>query len=638
MKHQPVPTSTNQYQLRKISLFLLMFVIMSISKINAQLDIASKYDMCGTVTPENSHINDPFYGNNQALVDLLIENGVNISENYLNELDDRGNYKKSNLERFSSESTVYFIPIKFWVYRNNNGTGNVNTTQIQEVIDELNDIFEPVTNIQFYRLCEISFINNSAIANNGNQYFSDFTLNNRIPGVLNVHFIIDSGTSWAGKANFPFLPWDPRTYSCAVKYTQGSGLDNNFTMRELSEILSHEAGHTLGLYHTHQGRSQTKSHNEDCGNCYQESVSRTKTQGLTCISTVGQKKCEVNGDLLCDTPADPFLGKYDPEPRVNSSTCSYVYGVFSDTDNWGDTWVPDTNNIMSYTWLSCLENFSLLQTARMYYYTNWMGIYHTPFAISGDDVLCAGQTATFTVNALPGVTHYHWEVSSNLSIISGQGSTSVTVQAINHGGGELTVAPNCGNRSVNKVLTQLFSAPVSGPDTMCVGAAPKYYSTTSYPGATYNWSITNGTILNGQGTSMVQVSISSHSSNISEMFIAVNYCGSPFWGNKLITHVYSGTECNFHAPLPNNQKDVVNEEYEFIIYPNPAKEAFTIMAPHGKEFTLEIADKTGTIIYKNSQNLIYETTINADAFQTGLYFIIIKYGNKQQIKRLIIKK
>ena len=604
------------------------------SNINAQSYLDSGFDICGTVTTDEYLLNDPFYGNNQGLVDLLIENGVNISENYLNLLDERTGVSERVIERFTSETIVYYIPVKVWVYRNDNGLGNVNTTQVQQVIDGLNDIFNPVTNIQFYRLCDISFINNSNYANNGNQYFNDFTLNNRTSEALNVHFIIESGANWAGKANFPFIPWDPRTYSCAVKYIWDEG--GPFNTTQLSQILAHEVGHTLGLYHTHQGRSRTAGHNEDCGNCYQESVSRTKTQGLACISTVGQKKCEVNGDLLCDTPADPFLGKYNPN-RVNPFGCIYNYGNYNDTDNWGDTWIPDTNNIMSYTWLSCMQNFSLLQTARMNYYTNLMGINHTPFVISGNDALCAGQTATYTVNSLPGVSYYSWEVSSNLTILSGQGTTSVTVQATNHGGGELTVSPNCGNRPIKKVLTQLFSAPVTGPDTMCVGAAPKYFSTTSYPGATYNWSITNGTILNGQGTNMVQVSVSSHPSNISELYFAVNYCGSPFWGNKLINHVFSDPECNWHAPIPEDQKDSINEDYEFMIYPNPTKNAFTIMTNQDNAFTIEIADKNGIIVYKNNQTHIYETTINTEAFQTGIYFVLIKYDSQQQIKRLIIK-
>lgn len=468
------------------------------------------------------------------------------------------------------------------------------------------------------------------------------SLINKISGALNVHFIIHSGAKWAGKANFPFLPFssnNPRAYSCAVKYRWDEG--DPFSTTELSQILAHEVGHTLGLYHTHsRGRSPSKGNNEDCGDCYQESVSRTKTQGLACISTVGQKKCEVNGDYLCDTPADPFLGKSDPS-RVfinQNYECSYIYGNYNDTDNWGETWVPDVYNVMSYTLLPCTQNFSLLQTARMYSFIDGIGISHSPFTISGDDAICAGQTAAYSVNTLPGVTNYHWEVSSNLTILSGQGTNSVTIQATNHGGGELTVTSNCGNRPIKKVLTQLFSAPVTGPDTLCVGAAPKYYSTTSYPGATYNWSISNGTILNGQGSSMVQVIANAHPSNISELYVAVTYCSTPFWGNKIIPHVYSGVECNFHAPLPNEQKAYIDEELDFVMYPNPAKEKIIIISNQGEVYTIEVVDKNGIIVYKNNQTNIYETTINTETFQTGIYFVIIKYDSQQQIKRLIIKK
>tara|TARA_R110002072_G_scaffold151503_6_gene300940 strand:+ start:34626 stop:35345 length:720 start_codon:yes stop_codon:yes gene_type:complete len=143
---------------------------------------------------------------------------------------------------------------------------------------------------------------------------------------------------------------------------------------------------------------------------------------------------------------------------------------------------------------------------------------------------------------------------------------------------------------------------------------------------------------NGTGLPMVQVTANAHPSNISELYVSVYNCNTPFWGNKIIPHVYSGVECNFHSPLPNEQIVAVDEDLNFVLYPNPAKEKVTIMSNSVEVFTLEIADKNRTIIYKNNKANKYEATVNNDSFQTGIYFVIIKYGIKQQIKRLIIKK
>ncbi|WP_339610525.1 T9SS type A sorting domain-containing protein [uncultured Planktosalinus sp.] len=585
---------------------------------------------------------DKFYEDpdNQVYVDILLEHGIDIPENYL-ELIENGETFTINSSMFSSGSKVYWIPIKAWIYReNSNPSSNISIANVHTTIDLLNDIFTATnTNIYFYLLCDVGIVNNNNYANFGDEYLDTYWANHHISGAINVHFVRwPKGVNnfediWGGIAR---LPWSNST----PHFVNSIATFGNFSS-SIADVLAHEVGHNLGLLHTHNRRKgSANSFNEDANNCRQEPVSRTATQGLFCTSS-GDKKCAVNGDKLCDTPADPGLRNPDRNPEyyytIQNNTC--IYDAFlGGTDNWSDTWTPLMNNIMSYSSGLCRNQFTPMQVARMYGYISDIGISHTPFAISGNDALCAGQSATYTVNTLPGVTNYNWEVSSNLTILSGQGTTSVTVQAINHGGGTLTVTPNCGNRAVSKVLTQLFSAPVSGPDTMCVGAAPKYFSTTSYPGATYNWSISNGTILNGQGTNMVQVSVSSHPSNISELYVAVNYCGSPFWGNKLITHVYLGTECNFHSPLPGDQKNSINEDYEFMIYPNPAKTAFTIMTTQDDTFTIEIADKSGIIVYKNNQAHTYETTINTAGFQTGLYFVIINYGSQQQIKRLIIKK
>lgn len=119
--------------------------------------------------------------------------------------------------------------------------------------------------------------------------------------------------------------------------------------------LAHEIGHFFTLEHTHR--------NSDKGKCRQEAVSRTRKfklkQFFGCIPPKWGKICEKSGDGFCDTPADPELSS----SKVNSS-CNYTAG---ETDNWGDTYHPDENNIMSYSRRSCRNNFSYGQASAMYY-------------------------------------------------------------------------------------------------------------------------------------------------------------------------------------------------------------------------------------------------------------------------------
>lgn len=84
--------------------------------------------------------------------------------------------------------------------------------------------------------------------------------------------------------------------------------------------LSHELGHKLGLLHTHAfGDEHANGDN-----------------------------CDIAGDRICDTPADPLLtGKVED--------CGYIG---NDVDINGDNYYPDVNNIMSYSLTNCRTEFT----------------------------------------------------------------------------------------------------------------------------------------------------------------------------------------------------------------------------------------------------------------------------------------
>src|SRR5690606_30546174 len=99
-------------------------------------------DSCGTIVDPDTYKFDEFYGNNQALVDILLEHNVAISENYLENLDSGDEMTIMAQERFE-QSFMYNIPIKAWVYRNDNGFGNFSVNQIYQMIENVNALFVP---------------------------------------------------------------------------------------------------------------------------------------------------------------------------------------------------------------------------------------------------------------------------------------------------------------------------------------------------------------------------------------------------------------------------------------------------------------------------------------------------------------
>ncbi|MCZ7558281.1 MAG: M43 family zinc metalloprotease [Bacteroidia bacterium] len=104
--------------------------------------------------------------------------------------------------------------------------------------------------------------------------------------------------------------------------------------------MIHEMGHCFGLRHTHGDPS---SHDELV----------TRGPGANCATA---------GDMLCDTPAEPWNNDGGIRTYVNMS-CEYT-GTFKDAND--EYYTPDTHNYMSYTNIhDCYTHFSAGQVALM---------------------------------------------------------------------------------------------------------------------------------------------------------------------------------------------------------------------------------------------------------------------------------
>ncbi len=135
-----------------------------------------------------------------------------------------------------------------------------------------------------------------------------------------------------------------------------------------------------------------------------------------------------------------------------------------------------------------------------------------PVSITGPTQPCPG-TSTYSIANNPQATGYTWSVSNGGTIISGQGTTSITVDWTAAGGPFLVSvsADNiCGSsaQATLQVTVLNGSAPVAGAITGDTLVCPsnKTYTIAAVQGANgYNWTVTNGTISAGQGTTSITV-------------------------------------------------------------------------------------------------------------------------------------
>jgi hypothetical protein len=301
-------------------------------------------ETCGTIEKtEDEMILLPWYGNNafldqfQGSIDSLLNIDGDSNSNSF------GPESGNNINCATLDNHL-FIPIRFWIYRETETeVGLPSQRQLQFMMDELNRLYQSNgIQVRFYMVCpQIITDADKVDMTPGESWTNQLGGNRTDVFAVNVHLVREyDGDDESGVYNIPgdFIVVTRHVYAS----TQGL------------TTLAHEIGHFFSLEHTHR--------NSDKGKCRQEAVSRTRKfkgkQFFGCFPPKWGTICEKSGDGFCDTPADPKLSG-----KVNSS-CIYTTG---ETDNWGDAYVPDENNIMSYARKSCRNNFSIGQGAAIYY-------------------------------------------------------------------------------------------------------------------------------------------------------------------------------------------------------------------------------------------------------------------------------
>lgn len=123
--------------------------------------------------------------------------------------------------------------------------------------------------------------------------------------------------------------------------------------------------------------------------------------------------------------------------------------------------------------------------------------------------VCAGDVETYTTPAVAGAS-YQWTVTGG-TVTSGGGTSDneVIVQWGSGPVGTITLLVTgagitCPFPSVTEIPIVSTSPPIYGPAVVC-NFSTVIYDAPLLPGATYNWTVTGGTLNSGQGTSSISV-------------------------------------------------------------------------------------------------------------------------------------
>jgi hypothetical protein len=282
--------------------------------------------------------------------------------------------------------------------------------------------------------------------------------------------------------------------------------------------------------------------------------------------------------------------------------------------------------------------------------------------IVGPACITPGQANTYTINGGAGATTFTWTLSGNASIISGQGTATITVNfAINYTTGTLSVLPSstCGSAPVDTQSIGIAAAipnTIFGPSTLCPGDTVSYYID-SYSGVDYPiWTFPSGiVILNGNTSDTARIVVNPSFGGGPMSVMTVNGCGSSPMLYKALTRCPTAllVETNETATPDDNKTEneisgsglneanvieTTNDNINFVLYPNPGSGEIQINISGGQSenYNVIIRNGLGQIVYE--AKLKSQDKMNLEHLIPGLYFVnALGEDGISMTKRLIIK-
>lgn len=265
-----------------------------------------------------------------------------------------------------------------------------------------------------------------------------------------------------------------------------------------------------------------------------------------------------------------------------------------------------------------------------------------PASISGQaSGVCGASGVVYTCATVVGATSYNWTVPAGASIISGNGTNSITVDFTNsYGGGNFSVvaANACGSssartRSVSGAPGQ--PGPITGDQTVCPGQTNVPYSVSTVAGASsYTWAVPSiASIASGQGTKDIFVNWGTNLTTGQQVTVfATNDCGSG------AVRILNGINIDLGNCVRIGE---TGAQTSLNIYPNPATDFAMIVfnGTEGADFNLTMVDIAGRVVMtergtaaegQNQRNVV------VSEMASGIYFVTLQInGVSEQIRVMV---
>ncbi|MEO0311119.1 MAG: putative b-glycosidase, glycoside hydrolase family 9 protein, partial [Bacteroidota bacterium] len=250
--------------------------------------------------------------------------------------------------------------------------------------------------------------------------------------------------------------------------------------------------------------------------------------------------------------------------------------------------------------------------------------------------VCGNTNVTYSIAPSALATQgYNWTVPSGVSIVSGQGTTSIVVSfANNFRSGSICVSNvnACGSstpRCLSITGTPAAPSAINGPSNVCPGTSGAVYNVVNPQlGATYTWFVPSGaTITSGQGTHTISVSWGSVGGNV--IARSSNACGIGSSKALLVSNSCRTIE-------PQKLDLTIN------VYPNPVSSTLNLelQANQNERYSVTIKDVVGKQMLYLEDVATYglnSQQFDMSGFAKGVYLITVNANGNSKTQKIVVQ-
>ena len=273
------------------------------------------------------------------------------------------------------------VPLQAFITRNTDGSGGMTYLQLNQGLANLNYLYKSA-NIEFYWSGLPKYANNTDY----NEYSEDPTDNDTEAGLRAL--FTDDQTAVSVFLTRKIADENGAEYGGYAYYPENSVAKNFMHMNYFVfyhivwSTGAHEMGHYFNLAHTFD-KTESGETGADAENVARSGV---------------QKNCDVAGDFLCDTEADP---------KYTTTSCNFVGNKM---DRFGVAYTPSFTNIMSYYDFGCRNDNVVTFTPQQYARIDQgltTRLSHTAYSLNAPPMnVINPSVATATQNALAVVLNW----------------------------------------------------------------------------------------------------------------------------------------------------------------------------------------------------------------------------------------